>query len=99
MWPLAGMNALPRRILLQRGSLLEAVTVGWNIVEGVIAVSAGLLAFSVALIGFGVDSFVETTSGIVVGWRIRGELVGELDETRAEALERRASRIAGVLLL
>jgi divalent metal cation (Fe/Co/Zn/Cd) transporter len=85
--------------LLRRGILLEVATVGWNVVEGIIAVSAGILASSVALIGFGIDSFVETTSGAVVGWRLRAELVGRLDETHAEALEHRAGRIAGALLL
>jgi hypothetical protein len=56
-----------RTHLLRHGIALEAATVGWNVVEGVIAVSAGILASSIALIGFGVDSFVETASGAVVG--------------------------------
>jgi divalent metal cation (Fe/Co/Zn/Cd) transporter len=60
---------------------------------------AGILASSVALIGFGVDSFVETASGAVVGWRLRAELVGGADETWAETLERPAGRVAGMLLL
>jgi divalent metal cation (Fe/Co/Zn/Cd) transporter len=85
--------------LLRRGILLEAATVGWNVVEGVIAVTAGVLASSVALIGFGVDSFVETTSGAVVWWRLRAELVGHLDDERAEALEHRTGQITGALLL
>ncbi|HEU4430835.1 MAG TPA: hypothetical protein VFT98_18895, partial [Myxococcota bacterium] len=88
-----------RERLLRRGVHLEYATVGWNVVEGVIAVSAGLIASSVALIGFGVDSFVETTSAVVVGWRLRAESLGHADEERAELLERRAGRIAGALLL
>ena len=52
-----------------------------------------------ALVGFGIDSFVETASGAVVGWRLHSELRGHADEASAEALERRAGRIAGVLLL
>jgi divalent metal cation (Fe/Co/Zn/Cd) transporter len=93
-------STTPRRQWLRRGIGLEAATVGWNVIEGVIAVSAGVLASSVALIGFGVDSFVETTSGAVVWWRLRAELVGHLDDDeRAEALEHRAGRIAGALLL
>jgi divalent metal cation (Fe/Co/Zn/Cd) transporter len=84
---------------LRRGVWLETATVGWNVIEGVIAVAAGALASSVALIGFGIDSFVETTSAAVVGWRLRAELTGDGDESRAEALERRAGRIAGGLLL
>ncbi len=43
-----------------------------------------------ALVGFGVDSFVETASGAVVGWRLHVELSGRADEERAEVLERRA---------
>jgi divalent metal cation (Fe/Co/Zn/Cd) transporter len=84
---------------LRRGVLLEAATVTWNIVEGIIAVSAGILASSVALIGFGIDSFVETSSAAVVGWRLRAELTGRADEERSELLERRAARVAGGLLL
>ena len=60
--------------------------------------AAGIVASSVALVGFGVDSFVETTSGAVVRWRLRAELVGQLDKEHAEHLERRAGRVAGALL-
>ena len=63
-----------REQLLRRGLWLEVATVAWNAIEGIIAVGAGILASSVALIGFGVDSFVETTSGAIVGWRLRAEL-------------------------
>ncbi len=45
--------------LLRRGLRLEYLTVGWNVVEGFIAIGAGVAAGSVALIGFGADSFVE----------------------------------------
>lgn len=88
-----------RGALLKRGVILEGVTVGWNIVEGIIAISAGAIASSVALIGFGVDSFVETASGAVVGWRLRAELNAQADEDQIESLERRTSRMAGTLLL
>ena len=54
--------------------------------EGVIAVSAGAIASSVALIEFAVDSVVETASGAVVGWRLRGELNGQADEEWVEDL-------------
>ena len=87
-----------RTHLLRRGIALEVATVGWNVVEGVIAVSAGIFASSIALIGFGIDSFVETASGAVVGWRLWAEATGRADEERAEALERRTGRIAGALL-
>ena len=85
------------RRLLRRAYHLEIATVGWNILEGLIAVTAGSAADSVALVGFGVDSFVETTSGLVVGWRFHRQLQGRGAE--AGQAERRASRAAGLLLL
>jgi divalent metal cation (Fe/Co/Zn/Cd) transporter len=87
-----------REKLLQRGFLLVTATLAWNIIEGVVAVAAGALSNSVALIGFGIDSFVETASAGVVGWRLRTELRGRSEE-ETEALERKTSRVAGALLL
>ena len=58
---------------LRRAVQLEGLTVGWNAVEGIIAVAAALAAGSVALLGFGIDSFVETVSGAVILWRIAAE--------------------------
>jgi divalent metal cation (Fe/Co/Zn/Cd) transporter len=85
-----------RAHLLRRGLRLEYLTVGWNIVEGLIAVGAGLAAGSVALIGFGIDSFVESVSGSVLTWRLRAEVGGDADEERVEQVERQASRLVGV---
>lgn len=90
---------MDRAAFLRRGVLFEAASVGWNIVEGVIAVAAGVPASSVALIGFGIDSFVETASAAVVGWRLWAELAGDPDDERVERLERDAGRSAGALLL
>jgi divalent metal cation (Fe/Co/Zn/Cd) transporter len=83
---------------LRRGFLLEVLTVAWNVVEGIIACVAGMLAGSVALVGFGIDSFIETTSGVVVGWRLREEQLGRSAD-HVERIEKRAARIAGGLLL
>jgi divalent metal cation (Fe/Co/Zn/Cd) transporter len=66
--------------------------------EGLVAVAAGTVAGSVALVGFGIDSFIETASAIVVGWRLRDELHGRSSQ-RMERVERTASRAAGALLL
>lgn len=89
-----------RRSLLRRGVWLEYFTVGWNLVEGLVAVSAGVLARSPALIGFGVDSFVESVSGSVLIWRLRTELHGaEEDAERFERIEHRAERIVGASFL
>jgi divalent metal cation (Fe/Co/Zn/Cd) transporter len=65
-----------RKGLLRRALHLEWLTVGWNAVEGVIAVLAALAAGSVALLGFGIDSFVEAISGAVILWRIGAERRG-----------------------
>jgi divalent metal cation (Fe/Co/Zn/Cd) transporter len=81
--------------LLERALRLEYLTVGWNLIEGVIAVSAALAAGSVALLGFGIDSFVESVSGLVLIWRLRTEASGTLDEEAIEAIERRAERLVG----
>lgn len=85
-----------RSALLARGLRLEYLTVGWNVVEGVIAIGAGIAAGSIALIGFGVDSFVESISGSVLIWRLRAETIGGADEERIEQVEQRASRLVAV---
>ena len=80
-----------RARLLSSASRLEWLTVGWNAVEGIIAVAAALAAGSVALLGFGIDSFVETVSGVVILWRIGAERHAT-DETRIEQVEDLARR-------
>lgn len=85
-----------RRRLLRRGLLLEYLTVGWNIVEGIVAIAAGLAAGSIALVGFGIDSFVESVSGSVLIWRLRSEEVGTGDAESIERIERRAERFVGI---
>jgi divalent metal cation (Fe/Co/Zn/Cd) transporter len=87
-----------RLSLLKRAFRLEVFTVAWNVVEGLVAIAAGAVAGSVALVGFGVDSFIETASGAVVGWRFHREIHAKSDEP-VEALEQRSSKIAGSLLL
>jgi divalent metal cation (Fe/Co/Zn/Cd) transporter len=67
-------QALPldrRQVLHRRALWLEYVTVGWNVIEGVVAIAAGLLAGSVALVGFGVDSSIEVISALGLLWRLR----------------------------
>lgn len=93
------MTATARAALLTRGLRLEYLTVGWNIVEGLIAIGAGAAAGSIALIGFGVDSFVETISGAVLIWRLSAEARGHLDDEAVERVEERAERLVGVAFL
>lgn len=78
--------------LRRRGLTLAGLTIAWNVVEAIVAVSAGIAAGSIALIGFGFDSMVEVLSAWVVVWQFRGELRGGYDEDR----ERRALRLIGV---
>ena len=85
---------------VKRALRLEFLTVGWNLVEGVIAVTAAVIAGSVALLGFGIDSFVECSSAVVMIWRLRAERDHRLTGERLESVERRARRlVAGSLFL
>ena len=88
-----------RPVNLKRGLLLEYLTVGWNILEGIIALGAGVAAGSIALIGFGVDSFVEAISGAVIIWRLMAETRGRHDEEAIERIEERAERLVGIAFL
>jgi divalent metal cation (Fe/Co/Zn/Cd) transporter len=83
--------------LLRRALRLEYLTVGWNIVEGVVAIVAALGAGSVALLGFGIDSFVESASGGILIWRLLAERHAT-DEARVEQVERRALGLVAVSL-
>lgn len=81
-----------RRSLIRKGRYLEYFTVGYNSLEGVIAVTAGLIAGSVALVGFGFDSLIEVTSGAVLLWRLHVDV----DEERRERVEAISLRLVGV---
>lgn len=85
-----------RAVWLGRGVTLEGVTVAYNMAEGAIAIVAGAAAGSVALTGFGIDSVIEVSSGILLWWRLRAELGAP---PLAAQVETRAARGAGALLL
>jgi hypothetical protein len=85
----AAPTAARREQLHRRGVRLEWFTVAWNVVEGVVAIGAGLLTGSVSLIGFGTDSFIEVISAIALLWRLRKAGPNASAEERGEA-ERRA---------
>lgn len=88
-------TALTRDALLRRGLNLERLTVGWNVLEAVVAIAAGYLAGSVALVGFGLDSVIESISGVALYRRLSLEL-RERGAERAETGERRALYFVGV---
>jgi divalent metal cation (Fe/Co/Zn/Cd) transporter len=90
-------SAEARGFQLQHALRLEYLTVGWNMVEGVVAVAAALAAGSVALLGFGIDSFVETASGLILIWRLVAERRAE-DLRAIEDLDRRARRLVAASL-
>lgn len=81
-WP---VDPDERRRLGRRAQLLAATSVTYNVIEAIIAISAGLVASSVALVGFGLDSVVEVSSGLIILWQFRHRL----PETR----ERQALRM------
>lgn len=89
------MTTTERAVLARRGRHLEYFTIGWNSLEGLIAVAAGAVAGSISLVGFGVDSFIEVTSGAALLWRMAGDDDACLRERR-EAL---TLRIVGVCFL
>lgn len=91
-------SSISREQLLRRGLLLQTLTITWVLTEGIVCLAAGVLARSVALIGFGVDSLIETTSAVVVGWRLLREKQGA-DAESLKIIEERASKIAGSLLM
>jgi divalent metal cation (Fe/Co/Zn/Cd) transporter len=86
---------LERCLVVRHGRRLEYFTIGWNALEGLVAVVAGALAGSISLIGFGIDSFIEVTSGSVLLWRMSVDA----EVHRRELNERRALRIVGVCFL
>jgi divalent metal cation (Fe/Co/Zn/Cd) transporter len=92
------LSDAPRADLLRRGLVLVALSIAWMVVEGAVSVSAGLAAGSVALLGFGIDSFIELGSDFTVAWRLRSEQRG-LPVPALESVERRAARVAAALLL
>jgi len=62
-----------RRAAVRRSRLLNRITIGWNVVEGVVAVVAGVVAGSASLVGFGLDSGIEVSAALVLAWRLAKE--------------------------
>lgn len=88
-------SELSRVRLARRGQRLEYFTIGWNVLEGMVAIVAGVIAGSVSLVGFGIDSAIEVTSGAALLWRMNAEL----DVEAREQIERVSLRIVGVCFL
>jgi divalent metal cation (Fe/Co/Zn/Cd) transporter len=90
--PITRLSDYPIPQLIRRGRRLEYLTLSWNSLEAVVAIVAGLIAGSIALVGFGLDSVIECFSGAVLLWRLRA---GEAGERR----EQTALRLVGVSFL
>lgn len=86
---------LDRTALVRQGRRLEYFTVIWNAVEGLVAVVAGAVAGSISLVGFGVDSFIEVTSGAVLLWRMSVDA----NVCDRERNEKRALKAVGICFL
>ncbi len=86
---------MERARVVKRGQKLEYFTIAYNSLEGLIAIIFGVLAGSIALVGFGFDSGIEVISGAVLLWR----LSAEMDEERRERVEASSLRIVGICFL
>src|SRR4029450_1040040 len=67
----------------RRGRRLEYFTLGWNLTEAIVGIGAGVVAGSIALIGFGVDSIIESFSGAILLWRLQRHKADEKREQLA----------------
>ncbi|MCI0351971.1 MAG: cation transporter [Acidobacteriales bacterium] len=88
---LAPESTVSRLESARAGERLEYFTIAWNTLEGLIAIVAGAVAGSISLVGFGVDSLIEVTSGSALLWRMRAEVKG----STAERVERISLRVVG----
>jgi len=80
---------ISRAQAVRRGVRLEALTIAWMLIEGTVAIGAGVAARSVLLTAFGIDSVIELLSGLALYRRLTG----------SESLERQTVRLSAVLLL
>jgi divalent metal cation (Fe/Co/Zn/Cd) transporter len=91
---MTGMTGF-RETLINRGLVLNYATLGYNSLEGLIAIAAGVTAGSIALVGFGLDSVIEVSASLAALWR----LYRETDERYRARAEQATLRIVGALFL
>ncbi len=92
---MADTAVMSRAAMARRGRRLEYFTITWNTLEGLVAIVAGAIAGSISLVGFGVDSFIEVTSGAALLWR----MTTDADTNKRERNERRALRVVGLCFM
>ena len=90
-----GVSGKERERLVVRSRRLNIATLAYNTLEGVIAITAGLAAGSVALVGFGIDSGIELGASAAALWRLNADA----DVTRRAAVERASHRVIGALFV
>ena len=88
-------SIIPRQASAHRGKWLEYFTIVWNSLEGIVGIGAGAIAGSISLVGFGIDSLIEVTSGATLLWR----MVVDADVERRERNETISLRIVGACFL
>lgn len=86
---------MTREAIVARGLRLEYITVAWNALEALVALAAGVIAGSIALVGFGTDSVVEVSSAGVLLWRLHSDY----NDVARERNEKLAQRLVGVSFL
>jgi divalent metal cation (Fe/Co/Zn/Cd) transporter len=84
-----------RSLVTHHGRIFQYLTIAWNSAECAVALAAGFIAGSIALVGFGFDSAIEVTSSLAALWRLRSDA----DEARREAAERLTLRVIGTCFL
>jgi cation diffusion facilitator family transporter len=89
------LGRVERESAVRRGQWLSWLTLGYNSLEGVIAITAGVIAGSIALVGFGFDSLIEVTASVAALWR----LSADVNPDERERVERATLRIVGALFI
>jgi len=91
---LSGTGRNDVKKLYQKGLKLEYITVGYNVLEAIASIIFGGIASSIALIGFGLDSIVESLSGLILIWRLRQH--GKISKEKEKRIEKRATRFVAI---
>ena len=91
--PTARLLPGDRKRLIRRAKALAWVSLGWMMIEGAIAITAAVIAGSVALLGFGIDSAIESLASVIVIWRFSGQ------RRHSDGAERRAQRLVAISFL
>jgi len=92
---MAESTVMTRAAISRMGRKLEYFTIAWNTLEGLVAIVAGAIVGSISLVGFGIDSFIEVTSGAALLWR----MAVDADIQERERNEKRALRIVGLCFI